>query len=63
MPGALNVLDKYVPRAQFVQGDVTDFTAIAGVNQPTNTNTYFARVDHNFSETVSSADLPGTARG
>ena len=47
---ALNVLDKYVPRAQFVQGDVTDFTAIAGVNQPINTNTYFARVDHNFSE-------------
>jgi hypothetical protein len=49
--GALNVLNQYVPKAQFVQGDVTDFTAIAGVNQPTNTNTYFARVDHNFSST------------
>jgi hypothetical protein len=47
--GALNVLNQFVPKAQFVQGDVTDFTAIAGVNQPTNTNTYFARVDHNFS--------------
>lgn len=49
-PGALNVLDKFVPRAHFIQGDVTDFTAIEGVNQPTNTNTYFARVDHNISD-------------
>jgi hypothetical protein len=49
-PGALNVLNLFVPKAQFIQGDVTDFTAIAGVNQPTNANTYFARIDHNFSE-------------
>jgi hypothetical protein len=47
--GALNVLNLYVPKAQFTQGDVTDFTAIGGVNQPINANTYFARVDHNFS--------------
>ena len=48
-PGALNVLDKYVPRAQFVQSDPQDFTARATVPFPTNVNTYFARVDHNFS--------------
>jgi hypothetical protein len=49
-PGALNVLDKYVPRASFVQADPLDFTARAAVSQPVNVNTYFARVDHNFSE-------------
>jgi hypothetical protein len=49
-PGATNVLDKYVPRAQFVQQDPLDFTARAAVSQPVNVNTYFARVDHNFSD-------------
>ncbi|MBL8211155.1 MAG: carboxypeptidase regulatory-like domain-containing protein [Bryobacterales bacterium] len=49
-PGARNVLDKYVPRAQFVQQDIQDFTARAAVSQPINVNTYFARVDHNFNE-------------
>lgn len=49
-PGSLNVLNLYVPRAQFVQEDPLDFTARAAVPQPTNVNTYFARVDHNFSE-------------
>lgn len=49
-PGALSVLEKYVPRAQFIQEDPTDFTARAAVAQPINVNTYFARVDHNFSE-------------
>jgi hypothetical protein len=48
-PGALNVLDKYIPHAQFVQSDPQDFTARATVPFPTNVNTYFARVDHNFS--------------
>ena len=47
-PGALSVLDKYVPRAQFVQSDPQDFTARATVPFPTNVNTYFARVDHNI---------------
>ncbi len=49
-PGALNMLDKYVPRAQFVQEDPLDFTARAAVPTPINVNTYFARVDHNFSD-------------
>jgi hypothetical protein len=47
--GALNVLNTYVPRAQFIQSDPQDFTARATVPNPTNVNTYFARVDHNFS--------------
>jgi hypothetical protein len=48
-PGALNVLNTLVPRAQFVQADPLDFTARATVPQPVNVNTYFARVDHYFS--------------
>jgi len=50
-PGALNVLNTFVPKAQFVQEDPLDFTARAAVAQPINVNTYFARVDHNFSST------------
>jgi hypothetical protein len=50
-PGAKNVLDQFVPRAQFVQQDiVNDFTARAAVSQPVNTNTFFVRADHNFNE-------------
>ena len=49
-PGALNVLDTYVPHAQFVQSDIQDFTARASVPTPTNVNTYFARVDHNIND-------------
>ncbi|MEZ5351492.1 MAG: carboxypeptidase-like regulatory domain-containing protein [Bryobacteraceae bacterium] len=49
-PGALNVLNTFVPKAQFVQQDPLDFTARAAVSQPVNVNTYFARVDHNFSD-------------
>ncbi|MCC6367486.1 MAG: carboxypeptidase regulatory-like domain-containing protein [Bryobacterales bacterium] len=48
-PGALNVLNLYIPKAQFVQQDPLDFTARAAVPTPTDVNTYFARVDHNFS--------------
>jgi hypothetical protein len=48
-PGSLNVLNTYVPKAQFIQEDPLDFTARAAVSQPTDVNTYFARVDHNFS--------------
>jgi hypothetical protein len=47
--GALGILEKYVPRATFVQTDPLDFTARASVDQPVNTNTYFGRVDHYFS--------------
>ena len=39
-----------MPRAEFRQADPLDFTARAGVNQPIDANTYFARVDHNFSD-------------
>ena len=49
-PGALNVLEKYVPKAQFRQADPLDITAREAVDQPTNTNTYFGRVDHYFSD-------------
>ncbi len=49
-PGAKNMLDQYVPRANFVQSDPLDFTARAAVSQPVDVNTYFARVDHNFSD-------------
>lgn len=49
-PGALNILNTYIPKAQFVQQDIQDFTARASVPTPTNVNTYFARVDHNFNE-------------
>lgn len=49
-PGSRNVLDQYVPRAQFVQSDIQDFTARASVPTPTDVNTYFARVDHNINE-------------
>ncbi len=49
-PGALKMLNTYIPKAQFVQEDPTDFTARAAVPQPTDVNTYFARVDHNFSD-------------
>lgn len=48
-PGALNVMNKYVPTPQFRQADPFDFNATAGVPQPTNVRTYFLRVDHTFS--------------
>ncbi len=48
--GALNVLNLYVPKADFRQADPLDFTARKGVNQPVDVNTYFVRVDHNFSD-------------
>jgi drug/metabolite transporter (DMT)-like permease len=50
-PGALNVLKQYVPTPQFRQADPFDFNATAGIPQPTNVHTYFARVDHTFSDT------------
>jgi hypothetical protein len=49
-PGARNVLNTYIPQAQFVQEDILDFTARGAVPNPVNVNTYFARVDHNFNE-------------
>lgn len=49
-PGARNILNTYVPRPQFRQPDPFDFNATAGVPQPINAHTYFARVDHTFSD-------------
>jgi hypothetical protein len=49
-PGALNILNQYVPKAQFRQPDPFDFNATAGVPQPINARTYFARIDHHFSD-------------
>ncbi|MCW5982568.1 MAG: carboxypeptidase regulatory-like domain-containing protein [Bryobacteraceae bacterium] len=49
-PGALNVLNTYVPRAEFRQTDPLDFTSIRGVHQPIDAHQYFARVDHYFSD-------------
>lgn len=48
--GALNVLKQYVPTPQFRQADPFDFNSTAGVPQPTNVHTYFARVDHTFND-------------
>jgi hypothetical protein len=48
-PGAKNVIDKFLPRADFQQLDPLDFTARKSVNQPITTNQYFGRVDHYFS--------------
>jgi hypothetical protein len=48
-PGANNILNQFVPQPQFSPSDPLDFTASAAVSQPVDVNTYFARVDHNFS--------------
>ncbi len=48
-PGALNMLDRFVPAAQFQQTDPLDFTARESVNQPIKPNQYFGRIDHYFS--------------
>jgi hypothetical protein len=47
-PGSKNVMDKYLPHAEFQQIDPLDFTARQSVNQPINTNQYFGRIDHYF---------------
>jgi hypothetical protein len=47
-PGAKNVIDKFLPRADFQQIDPLDFTARKSVNLPITTNQYFGRVDHYF---------------
>jgi hypothetical protein len=50
-PGAKNVLDKFLPRADFQQIDPLDFTARKSVTIPITTNQYFGRVDHYFRPT------------
>ena len=49
-PGALNLLDLYVPQAQFRQIDPLDFTARESVNQPIRPNQFFGRIDHYLGE-------------
>ncbi len=49
-PGALNVMNLFVPRAEFRQDDPLDFTARKGVNQPIDAHQYFTRIDHYFSQ-------------
>ena len=46
--GAKNVIDKYLPRADFQQLDPLDFTVRKAIDQPTSTNQYYGRVDHYF---------------
>jgi hypothetical protein len=48
--GSQNIMTQYVPATQFRQPDPFDFTNTAGVPQPINAHTYFARVDHNISD-------------
>src|SRR6266566_1883796 len=47
-PGAKNVIDKFLPHADFQQIDPLDFTSRKGVKTPITTNQYFGRVDHYF---------------
>ena len=49
-PGAKNVIDKYLPRADFQQLDPLDFTVRKGISQPISTNQYYGRVDHYLSD-------------
>lgn len=48
--GAKNVIDKYLPRAEFQQLDPLDFTVRKAIDQPISTNQYYARVDHYFNQ-------------
>ncbi|PYV07932.1 MAG: hypothetical protein DMG07_27165, partial [Acidobacteria bacterium] len=47
-PGVQNLLSKYVPKPEFSPLDPLDINVRKGVNQPVDTNTYFLRLDHNF---------------
>jgi hypothetical protein len=47
-PGAKNVIDKFLPHADFQQLDPLDFTARKAINTPITANQYFGRVDHYF---------------
>ncbi len=48
--GAKNVIDKFLPHADFQQLDPLDFTVRKAIDQPVNTNQYYGRVDHYFSD-------------
>jgi hypothetical protein len=47
-PGAKNVINKFLPHADFQQIDPLDFTTRKSINQPITTNQYFGKVDHYF---------------
>jgi hypothetical protein len=49
-PGMKNVMDQFLPRAEFRQADPLDFTVRKGINQPIDANQYYGRVDHYFSD-------------
>ena len=49
-PGALNVLNQYVPLPKEPQADPLAFTDRAGIVQPIDDNFFFGRLDHYFSE-------------
>lgn len=49
-PGPQNVIQQYLPLPDFEQADILDFTARRPVGQPINSNQYYGRVDHNFSD-------------
>jgi len=49
-PGSQNVMQQFVPQADFRQPDPLDFTNRAAVDQPIDTNNYFGKVDHHFSD-------------
>ncbi|MCC6858692.1 MAG: TonB-dependent receptor [Bryobacterales bacterium] len=48
--GAQTVIEKYLPMPDFQQTDILDFTARRTIPVPINSNQYFGRIDHNFSE-------------
>ncbi len=48
-PGALNVIDKFLPLPDFQQLDPLDFTASRAVPSVIGARQYYGRLDHNFS--------------
>ena len=50
-PGAKNVMEQFVPRAEFREADPLLQTARSAVDEAINTNLFFGRVDHHLSDT------------
>jgi hypothetical protein len=50
-PGAKNVMEQFIPRADFRETDPLLQTARSAVDEAINTNLFFGRVDHHFSDT------------
>ncbi|MGH9662756.1 MAG: TonB-dependent receptor domain-containing protein, partial [Bryobacteraceae bacterium] len=49
-PGMRNVMEKFLPRAEFRGVDPLDNTVRKGIGQPINAHQFFGRLDHHFSE-------------